>query len=751
IGGPIANTRVFVLDGGLGLVAPGVVGELYVAGVGLARGYLSRPGLTAGRFVACPFDSSGGRMYRTGDLVRWRGDGQLVFVGRVDDQVKVRGFRIELGEIEAVVARHGDVGQVVVVAREDRPGEKRLVAYVVPVAGRVIAPGVVREFVAEYLPDYMVPGLFVVLDGLPLTLNGKVDRRALPVPEVSVVGGGRGPRTPQEQMLCEVFAQVLGLSVVGVDDNFFELGGDSLVATRVVSRVRSVLGVELAVRVLFEAPTVAGLAARLDDVGQARLALTPYGRLDVVPLSFGQRRLWFLDQLQGLGGGSAYHIAVAVRLSGELNRPALAAAVGDVVVRHESLRTVFPQTDGVPGQQVLEVGTGSVVWEVVELGQAGVGQAGVGQAGVAQAVTEVAGRGFDLAVEPPLRARLLVVGPDEHVLVLVVHHIAADGWSMGVLGRDLGVAYAARCHGEAPGWSVLAVQYADYTLWQHELLGDEADPDSVISAQLAYWTAALAELPEQLELPTDRVRSAVVSQGGDTVAFRVGPELHRGLVELAGGQRVSLFMVIQAGLAVLLTRLGAGTDIPIGAPIAGRTDDALDELVGFFVNTLVLRTDTSGDPSFAELLARVRETDLAAYAHQDLPFERLVEVLNPARSLSRHPLFQVMLAVQNTPHTDLSLELPGLVTRLEPVDLGVAKFDLSVSLDERRGSDGTPQGIDGVVDYRTDLFDRATVESMLARWVRLWEAVVADPDQPIGRIDILSPEERRQLLVDYNA
>ncbi|MCA1682211.1 MAG: condensation domain-containing protein, partial [Actinobacteria bacterium] len=546
------------------------------------------------------------------------------------------------------------------------------------------------------------------------------------------VGGGRGPRTPQEQMLCEVFAQVLGLPVVGVDDNFFELGGDSLVATRVVSRVRSVLGVELAVRVLFEAPTVAGLATRLDDVGQARLALTPYERLDVVPLSFGQRRLWFLDQLQGVGGGPAYHIAVAVRLSGELNRPALAAAVSDVVVRHETLRTVFPQTDGVPGQQVLERGTESVVWEVVELGQAG-----VGQAGVAQAVTEVAGRGFDLAVEPPLRARLLVVGPDEHVLVLVVHHIAADGWSMGVLGRDLGVAYAARCRGQAPGWSVLAVQYADYTLWQHELLGDEADPDSVISAQLAYWTAALAGLPEQLELPTDRVRPAVVTQGGNTVVFRVGPELHRGLVELAGGQRVSLFMVIQAGLAVLLTRLGAGTDIPIGAPIAGRTDDALDELVGFFVNTLVLRTDTSGDPSFAELLARVRETDLAAYAHQDLPFERLVEVLNPARSLSRHPLFQVMLAVQNTPHTDLSLELPGLVTHLEPVDLGVAKFDLSVSLEERRGRDGTPQGIDGVVDYRTDLFDRATVESMLARWVRLWEAVVADPDQPIGRIEIL--------------
>ncbi len=741
IGGPIANTRVFVLDGGLCPMPVGVVGELYVAGAGLARGYHGQPALTAQRFVACPCGVSGERMYRTGDLVRWGADGELVFVGRVDDQVKVRGFRIELGEVEAVLARHSDVGQVVVVVREDRPGEKRLVAYVVPVSGREITPGVVRAYGAQYLPDYMVPALFVVLDGLPLTPNGKLDRKALPAPEVGVASGGRGPRTPQEQILCEMFAELLGIPAVGIDDNFFELGGDSLLATRVVSRVRSVLGMELAVRVLFEAPTVAALAHRLAGAGRARRRLGIAVRLDEVPLSFAQRRLWFLDQLQGPGGGSAYHIAVAVRLSGRLDREALKAAIGDVVARHESLRTVFPQVDGRPRQQVLDVGAGDSVWEEV---------AEVGEAGLAQAVTAVAGRGFDLSVEPPLRTQLLVIGPDEHLVVMVVHHIAADGWSMGVLGRDLGVAYAARCREQTPEWSPLPVQYADYTVWQHQLLGAEADPDSVISAQVAYWTAALADLPEQVELPTDRVRPAVATHRGDTVTFGVGPELHRGLVELAGRHRVSLFMVIQAGLAALLTRLGAGTDIPIGSPIAGRTDDALDELVGFFVNTLVLRTDTSGDPSFRTLLQRVRETDLAAYAHQDLPFEHLVEVLNPARSLSRHPLFQVMLALQNTPQAGLTLDLPGVATRLEPVDLGVAKFDLSVSLGERRGSDGTPEGIDGVVNYRTDLFDRASVESMLARLVRLWEVVVADPDRPIGRIEILAPEERQQLLVDVN-
>ena len=359
-------------------------------------------------------------------------------------------------------------------------------------------------------------------------------------------------------------------------------------------------------------------------------------------------------------------------------------------------------------------------------------------------------RSFDLATDRPFRAQLFSLAPDEHVLLMVVHHIAADGWSMGVLGRDLARAYEARCRGVAPGWAPLAVQYADYTLWQQELLGDEADPGSVMAGQLAYWTAALADLPEQLELPTDRSRPAVASHRGDTVRFQIDPRLHQGLIELAAANRVSLFMVLQAALAALLTRLGAGADIPIGSPIAGRTDDALDDLVGFFVNTLVLRTDTSGDPSFAELLARVREADLAAYAHQDLPFERLVEVLNPARSLSRHPLFQVMLVLQNTPRAGTVLDLPGLVTRREPVAIATAKFDLSLQPHRAPCQRRHPRRHRRVVEYSTDLFDRASVEAMVARLVRLCEAAVADPHQPIGRIEILSQRGAPPAPVDYN-
>ena len=739
VGRPLSNVRAYVLDTGLQLSPPGVVGELYIAGAGLARGYLNRPGLSAERFVACPFGPPGSRMYRTGDLVRWNAEGELVFVGRVDDQVKLRGFRIELGEVESVLARHPDVGQAVVVVREDRPTEKRLVAYVVAAPGRQILPAVVREHVAQVLPDYMVPAFFVVLESLPLTPNGKLDRKALPAPEIRSAADSRQPTTPQEQVLCELFAQLLGLPAVGIDDNFFELGGHSLLAMQVVSRARSLLDAELTVRSVFESPTVAELAQHLAGADRARLALAPRERPVELALSFAQRRLWFLDQLEGPDGGPTYHISLALRLSGRLDEPALKAAVADVVGRHESLRTVFPQTDGQPRQQVLEPDASSLWDEVVD----------VDEAGLAPALAAIAGRAFDLSGEAPLRTQLLALGPDEHVLVLVVHHVAADGWSMGVLGRDLGTAYAARCRGEVPGWAPLAVQYGDYTLWQHELLGDEADPDSLISQQLAYWRAALAELPEQLELPTDRVRPAVATNRGDTVEFQVGPQLHRGLVELAGRHRASLFMVLQAGLAALLSRLGAGSDIPIGSPIAGRTDDALDDLVGFFVNTLVLRTDTSGDPSFAELLGRVRETDLAAYAHQDVPFERLVEVLNPARSLSRQPLFQVLLVLQNTPQAGVGFDLVGLAARREQVELATAKFDLSLGLVEHRGPQGA-EGIGGVLEYRTDLFEPATVESMMARFLRLLEAVVADPHQPIGRIDILGPHERRRLLVDYN-
>ncbi|MEV0696794.1 amino acid adenylation domain-containing protein [Saccharopolyspora sp. NPDC050389] len=726
IGGPLDDTRTHVLDAGLRPVPPGVVGELYVAGAGVARGYWGRAGLTAERFVADPF-STGSRMYRTGDLVRWNPEGALEFVGRADDQVKIRGFRIELGEVEAVLAADPRVARCVVVAREDRLGDKRLVAYVVAEPDGC-EPAGVREYAVRHLPDYMVPSAVVVLERFPLNANGKVDRSALPVPEVET-GRGRDPRTPREELLCGLFAGVLGVERVGVDDGFFELGGHSLLATRLVSRVRAACGVELSVRAVFEAPTVAELAARIEDQkGGSGLPLVAGERPERLPLSFAQYRLWFVDELDA--AGSAYHIPLAWRLTGEVDIAALREAVWDVVDRHEALRTVFPEVGGVPEQKVIH--DARSVLDVPLL------HASAGE--VERVVADHAEPRFDLSREVPVRARILVVDEHEVVLLVVLHHIAGDGWSVVPLVRDLGMAYAARCIGEAPGWRELPVQYADFALWQREVLGSEDDPGSVISRQLEFWKDELRGLPDEIALPVDRSRSAVASHSGRRVGFEVSPGLYAGLTDLAGECRATVFMVVQAALAALLTRLGAGTDIPIGSPIAGRTEQATEDLVGFFVNTLVLRTDTSDDPSFRELLARVRESDLAAYAHQDLPFERLVEAINPQRSLARHPLFQVMLAFQNVEQA--SFDLPGVEAEPLPAGDGSAKFDLTFELTERRGE----PGLAGELEFSTDLFDRATAEQLAARLVRVLEAVVADPDVRLGDIDILTEEERYQFL-----
>ncbi|WP_344328065.1 non-ribosomal peptide synthetase, partial [Streptomyces macrosporus] len=461
--------------------------------------------------------------------------------------------------------------------------------------------------------------------------------------------------------------------------------------------------------------------------------MTRRPRPDALPLSYAQRRLWFINRLDPTA--HLYNISLSLRLRGELDRAALEQALADVVARHESLRTVFPETEGQPHQVVLAHGT--VAKDILRAERTTEDRVG-------DAVAAAARKGFDVRHDIPLRVTLLEVGPTEHVLVLVLHHIAGDAWSLGPLAADLGVAYAARCRGEAPGWAPLPVQYADYTLWQREVLGEGSDPDSEMSRQLAYWKETLAGLPEELELPRDRPRPADGSHRGDRVRFELDAGLHRRLLELSRRSGASVFMVLQAALAALLTRLGAGTDIPIGTPIAGRTDDALDDLVGFFVNELVLRTDTSGDPTFRELLARVRETDLAAYAHPDVPFERLVEELNPARSLSRHPLFQVCLALQNVGRAEAVL--PGIAIATEPKGSDLARFDLSFGLSERHTDDGLPGGLDAHADYSTDLFDRPTVEAMVARFVRMLEAVTADPDGSIGDVDILTAEEREHLL-----
>ncbi|WSD00378.1 amino acid adenylation domain-containing protein [Streptosporangium sp. NBC_01755] len=720
IGRPIRNTQVYVLGDDLQPVPVGVPGELYVGGVGVGRGYLNDAARTAAVFVASPF--GGGRLYRTGDRVVYRPDGRLEFLERRDFQVKIRGHRIELGEIETAIRSADGVRNTVVTA--DR---QRLVAYVVPAAGP-LDTAVLREYLTGLLPEYMLPSVYVTLDELPLSSNGKLDRKALPAPDFTALSSGRGPRNPREEALCAVFAEVLDVDSVGVDDNFFDLGGHSLIAVRLTSRIRGVLGVELSVRDVFDAPTVAGLAGRMGDEGRRRPVLVAGPRPGELPLSFGQRRLWFLNLLEG--ASATYNIPMLLRLRGSLDQDALAQALADVVERHEVLRTVYPEVDGRPVQVIRSDRPELVVRSATE-------------AELPAAIETACSTGFDLTAELPVRAELLVLGKSEYVLLVVLHHIASDGWSMAPLARDFAAAYEARCSGMAPGWKSLPVQYVDYALWQRELLGSEDDERSLISEQLAFWTKTLEGLPEEIALPADRPRPAIASYRGDAFEFVLTSELTSGLGVLARENNASLFMVLQAGLSALLSKLGAGTDVPLGSPVAGRTDDALDDLVGFFVNTLVLRTDLSGDPTVRELLGRVRDADLAAFAHQDVPFERLVDVLNPARSRSRHPLFQVMMVLQN--NAAARIELAGLDAGVDPLRPSVSDFDLTFGFTEH--GDG---GVGVLVTYATDLFDRATVQEISARLERVLNGMASGVDAPLSAIDVLGQEERRRLLVEWN-
>ncbi|WP_198676439.1 non-ribosomal peptide synthetase [Kribbella monticola] len=726
IGRPVWNTQVYVLDDNLVPVPPGFVGELYLAGVQLARGYLNRPSLTAERFVANPYGVPGSRMYRSGDVVRWNADGVLEYLGRADDQVKIRGFRIELGEIEAALLQQPEVAKAAVIVHKSSTGDQRLVAYVVGASS--VDPVALRDALAARLPEYMVPSLVIEVDDLPVSPNGKLDRKALPEPDFSSLTTSRGPRTPEQEILCGLYAELLGLVRVGIDDSFFELGGNSLMATRLMSRIRATLGVELSVRELFEHPTVAGLSTQLDGVTAARPPIRVSERAEQVPLSFAQRRLWFMNRFEG--PSATYNNAFAVTLDGALDIEALQAALADVVERHETLRTIFADDNGTPYQVIL--GAAAISLPV----------ANISEDDLSARLDEGAGYAFDLSVETPLRTTLFALADDRHVLLITLHHIACDGWSTTPMARDIATAYAARVSGAAPAWTPLPVQYADYAQWQRELLGDENDPDSRARQQIDYWTDQLAGLPDQLELPTDRPRPAVASNRGDVVPVAVAPDLYAELSALAQANHVSLFMLLQAAFATLLTRLGAGTDVPIGTPNAGRTDESLDNLVGMFVNPLVLRTDTSGDPTFEELLARVRETNLSAYAHQDLPFDRLVDIVNPVRSTARHPLFQVMMPYQSD--DPAAVELPGLTVSHAPVDSGIAQFDLQLAL--REGADG----LSGHLEFALDLFDRGTASQLVKRFGQVLEQVAEAPDQRISALDVIGPDERELLVAGRN-
>ncbi|MGC7096121.1 amino acid adenylation domain-containing protein [Amycolatopsis lurida] len=724
IGFAAPNTLLYVTDTWGRLLPPGVDGELWIGGVQVARGYAGRPDLTAERFAPDPFGPSGARMYRTGDRCRWRADGSLAYTGRGDRQVKIRGLRVEPGEIEAVLRAHPSVRQAVVLARDDGRGSLRLDAYVVPSAA--IDPAELRAFARSRLPEQLVPASWTPVETVPVTANGKLDVSALPDPQPPETTARPGAVTPLQETLCGLFAGVLGVPEVGVHDDFFALGGHSLLATRLVSRIRPVLGADVPIRALFEAPTVAALAPRIAEYRTEEAGLTARPRPERVPLSSAQRRLWFLHHASG--PSAAYHMPLAFRLRGELDTGALEQALADLTERHESLRTVFPETDGEPEQLVLADARPRLRTAEID------------PADLTPALEEAAREGFDLATEPPLRAYLFTTEPGEHALLLSLHHIAGDGWSLAPLCRGLETAYRARLGGRAPDWEPLPVQYADYTLWQTERL----DRDAAADAEIAYWRERLAGAPDQLTLPMARPRPERASQRGRTVEFTLDAELHTALTEVARQHRCTLFMVLHAGLAALLTRLGAGTDLPLGSPIAGRTDEVLDELVGFFVNTLVLRTDTAGDPTFAELLDRVRDTDLAAYEHQRVPFERLVEELNPVRSTGHHPLFQIMFVLQNAGSAALSLS--GVDSEPVTVATGTSRFDLVFSLTERPGTGG----LDGDIEFSTDLFDADDIDLMIRRWRLLLRALAADPSRRIGEPDVLAEDERHRLLVEFN-
>ncbi|HEY9830739.1 MAG TPA: amino acid adenylation domain-containing protein [Stenomitos sp.] len=738
IGTPIGNVTTYVLDGHLQPAPIGVPGELHIGGTGLARGYLGRKEVTAEKFIPNPFtNEASARLYKTGDLVRYNRDGSIEFLGRIDNQVKIRGFRIELGEIEAAIAQHPAVRETVVVAREDVPNRKYLAAYIVPNQSEAISTGNLHGFLSEKLPDYMIPGAFVMLDALPLTPNGKVDRRALRAPELhlELEASFVAPRTPIEEMLASIWASVLSIELVGVHHNFFELGGHSLLATQVISRVRDTFAIELPLRSLFEAPTIAEFALIVENAlsnGQSQEAepLVPIPRSESIPLSFTQARLWFLDQLQP--NSAFYNIPFAWRLSGQLNIEALQGSINEIIRRHEALRTNFTIQEGQP--VALIAATLNCQLQVVNLLHIRESDREI----EAQRLALVeANRPFNLEREPLLRSMVLHLGETEYVLLFTMHHIISDGWSLGVFTHELTELYKAFCTGVTPVLPSLPVQYADFALWMRQWLQGE-----ILEAQLDYWKQQLKNAPALLELPTDRPRATEQTYRGGYHYTALSLELSGKVSTLSKRTGVTLFMTLYAAFVTLLSRITSSDDIVVGTPVASRHRQEIEGLIGFFVNTLVLRTYLGDNPSFEELLGRVREVALGAYTHQDLPFEQLVEALQPERSLSYTPLFQVMFALQNAPMP--SMALPNLTISSYSVEIGTSKFDLTLSMEN------TADGLVGVWEYNSDLFDEVTIARMSRHFQTLLEAIAANPNQTISELPLLTQVERHQLLFEWN-
>ncbi|GJJ02613.1 hypothetical protein RugamoR64_31510 [Duganella rhizosphaerae] len=742
IGRPIANTRIYLLDQAMRPVPLGVAGELYIGGVQVGRGYLHRPELTAERFVPDPFAGvAGARMYKTGDLARFLGDGNIEYLGRNDFQVKIRGFRIELGEIEAALAACAGVREAVVLAREDQPGDQRLVAYVAAQDGVELDIVALRAQLGRTLSEFMVPSAFVVLDDLPLTPNGKLDRNALPAPDQDAVSASAyaAPRGATEQALARLWQELLGLPQVGRHDHFFELGGHSLLAVQLTARLRNQLGVELSLRALFAQPTLAALAELVDQARGAGIAadtpaIVAADRDGALPLSWAQQRLWFLDQLDP-AAGAAYRMPATLRLSGALDRAALQACLDRIVARHEGLRTSFSGGADGPRQHIAAADCGFVL-DTHDLRQLD------GQAqddAVARLGALEAARPFDLAAGPLVRGQLLRLADDEHLLLLTQHHIVTDAWSIGILVSEVNALYTAFSLGRPDPLPPLALQYADYAAWQRQWLQGAA-----LRRQADFWRDYLDGAPALLALPLDRPRPALQQYAGASVALTIPAGLAAGLRQLSQRHGATLFMTLLTGWGMLMARLSGQDDIVIGTPVANRQRPELEGLIGLFLNTLALRVRLHGNPSVTALLTRVRDSSLGAYSHQDLPFDQVVEAVQPPRSLAHGPLFQVMLNLMNTPG-DGALALPGLSLRQESRPPDTTHDDLSLSLIDSGGA------ISGSLNYASALFDHGTVERIGRRFVRLLEAMVADARQPAGDIALLDPDERQLLLAGFNA